>query len=495
MSGTKIFAMAAALLCAGLPAVAAAQSEGSAGIVTTVNGDATLIRAATAARPVSLQMRDEIFVRDRIHTQPHSLVRVLLGGKALITVRELSILTVTEEAGRVTVDLQSGKIGVAVVKGRMRPGEVIEIRSPNATAAVRGTVFVVEVDPIKAGDAAAATTTRVHLFHGALDVSAHLDPSKPTVRLAELQSVVVAGNALGSVRPISRDAVATLTADLKPKQMQTKDAPDEFKSPLMAREQGRAIQLATALLPPLPGGPPNQAVLQNVKGTVNGTVKGVTGLATNLTDVTAETLDRLMDTLGLGDTLVGGLVEGVGDTLQGTVGALGNTLTNTVGGVGNTLTNTVGGLGATVGGTVGGLGNTVGGLGGTSGGLGGAVSGLGGTSGGIGGTVGGIGGTVGGLGGTVGGISGGIGGTVGGIGGTVGGLGGTVGGIGGGIGGTIGGIGGTVGGLGGTVGGIGGGIGGTVGGIGGTVGGTVGGVGGTVGGVLGGLGGLLGGGR
>ena len=168
MSGTKIFAMAAALLCAGLPTMAAAQSEESAGIVTTVNGDATLLRAVAAARPVSLQMRDEIFVRDRIHTQQHSLVRVLLGGKALITVRELSVLTVTEEAGRVTVNLASGKIGVAVVKGRMRPGEVIEIRSPNATASVRGTVFVVEVDPVKAGVATPTTTTRVHLFHGAL---------------------------------------------------------------------------------------------------------------------------------------------------------------------------------------------------------------------------------------------------------------------------------------------------------------------------------------
>ena len=92
--------------------------------------------------------------------------------------RELSILTVTEEAGRVTVDLQSGKVGVAVVKARMRPGEIIEIRTPNATAAVRGTVFVVEVDPMQPGQAgsAPATTTRVHLFHGALDVSARLDP-------------------------------------------------------------------------------------------------------------------------------------------------------------------------------------------------------------------------------------------------------------------------------------------------------------------------------
>ncbi len=333
MSGTKIFAMAAALLCAGLPTVAAAQAEESAGVVTTINGDATLIRAVAAARPVSLKMRDEIFVRDRIHTQQHSLVRVLLGGKALITVRELSVLTVTEEAGRVTVDLVSGKIGVAVVKGRMRPGEVIEIRSPNATAAVRGTVFVVEVDAVKAGMTTPVTTTRIHLFHGALDVSAHLDPSQPAVRLAELQSVVVAGNTLGSVRPLTRDAVAALTADLKPKQVQSKDAPDEFKSGLMVREQGRAVQLATALLPPVPGGPPVQGALKNVKGTV----KGVTGAVNGITHATTETLERLMDTLGLGDTVVGGVVEGVDDVLTNTVGRVGDTLDKTVGGLGDAL--------------------------------------------------------------------------------------------------------------------------------------------------------------
>ncbi len=173
MSGKYAFAMGVVLLSAGLPVFASAESEESAGVVTTINGNATLTRAAKLAQPVSLRMRDEIFVRDRIHTQPHSLVRVLLGGKALITVRELSVLTVTEEANRVTVDLQSGKVGVAVVKGRMRPGEVIEIRSPNATASVRGTVFVVDVDPLPAGKSgAASTTTRVHLFQGALDVSA-----------------------------------------------------------------------------------------------------------------------------------------------------------------------------------------------------------------------------------------------------------------------------------------------------------------------------------
>jgi hypothetical protein len=462
MFRTKIFAMMAALTCMS-PVLASAQSDESAGVVTTVNGDATLTRAVAAAQPVSLRMRDEIFVRDRIQTRERSLVRVLLGGKALITVRELSVLTVTEEAGRVTVDLQSGKVGVAVVKARMRPGEIIEIRSPNATAAVRGTVFVVEVDPMQPGQAgsAPATTTRVHLFHGALDVSARLDPAQPTVRLAELQSVVVAGNSLGSVKPISKDAVAALTADLKPREVRTPDAPTDFTGGLVAREQGRAMMLATALLAPPPSAPVN-GTLKNVTGTVN----GVTGAVTNVTGATTEVLENLMDTLGL---------DAVGDTLGG-------------------LSNTVSGLTNAVGGTLDGLGGAVGGLvNGVGGGLGGAVAGVGGTvglGGAIGGTVGGLGGTVGGLGGTV----GGLGGTVGGVGGTVGGLGGTVGGLGGtvgGLGGTVGGLGGKVGGLGGTVGGLGG----TVGGLGGTVGGGGGTVGGVVGGLVGGLSGLLGGGH
>jgi hypothetical protein len=242
---------------------------------------------------------------------------------------------------------------------------------------VRGTVFVVEVDPMQAGQpgGAPATTTRVHLFHGALDVSARLDPGHATVRLAELQSVVVAGNALGPVKSISRDAVATLTADLKPQQVQTPNAPNEFTGGLVAREQDRAIMLASALLAPA----------------------STTGAVTSLTGTTAETLERLMDSLGL---------DGLGDTVSAlgdTVGALGNAM-NAVGGTANGLTSNLGGTVAGVG-----LGGTVGSLGGT---VGGTVGGLGGTAGGLGGTVGG---TVGSLGGTVGGTTGTVGGVVGGL--------------------------------------------------------------------------------
>ena len=229
---------------------------------------------------------------------------------------------------------------MAVVKSRMLPGEVIEVRSPNATAAVRGIVFVVEVDPVSAGQPSVAQiTTRAHLFHGALDVSARLDPARPTVRLAELQSVVVTGNALGAIQPISRDAVAALTADLKPRQIQAPDAPIDFTSGLMAREQGRAVALATQLLTPVPNNP------------VQGTLKTVKGTVTTVTGSTAQVLAQLMN--GLGDpagatTLVKGVGDTLGSTVNGTVGGLSQ-------GLGGALGGATGGLGVAGGGGLGGI--------------------------------------------------------------------------------------------------------------------------------------------
>jgi len=427
MRQVTCFMVAAVLVLSGLVRVAVADDQASAGVVAALNGEATVTRSAIP-RPIALHLRDDVFVRDQIRTEPRALVRVLLGGKALITMRELSVLTVTEEAGRVTVDLASGKIGVAVVKGRMQPGEIIQIRSPNAIASVRGTVFVVEVDPVQTGPSSAApvVTTRVHLLHGALDVSARHDAAQ-TVRLAERQSVVVSGNTLGSVQPISNDAVAGLTADLKPREMSQMEAPADFTGGLLAREQDRAVGLAAGFLGVVP---------PTLPAPLNPT-SGVDDNVANATSDVAGVLDQLMDGLGLNDPSVAGLVQELGVVAGTTVGGLGNT----VGAVGNTLGATIGGLGNTGGAAVTGLGgaggNTVGSVGGAVGGLGGTVAGLGG---GVGATVGGVGGTVGGLGVAVGGTGGGPGGAVGALGGTITGVSGAVSGTVGGVGGTVGGV-------------------------------------------------------
>jgi len=124
------------------PAFALAQTK--AGVVTTLQGSATAARTALP-QPVALKFKDDVFQNDRIVTGDQSIVRLLLGGKAVVTVRERSSLTITEVPGKSTIDLDVGKIAVAVAKEKMRPGESIEVKTPNAVAAVRGTAFIVEV--------------------------------------------------------------------------------------------------------------------------------------------------------------------------------------------------------------------------------------------------------------------------------------------------------------------------------------------------------------
>ena len=137
----------AALLLAMLSATDALAT--GAGVVTGVSGQVTVARATTPSLP--LKFKDEVFLRDRISTAEHSLARLLLDQKALLTVRELSELEITEEAGRSAVNLEAGKIAIGVARQRMRPGEVVEIRTQNAVAAIRGTVVVAENLPVPPG--------------------------------------------------------------------------------------------------------------------------------------------------------------------------------------------------------------------------------------------------------------------------------------------------------------------------------------------------------
>jgi len=232
--------MAIAGLIVGVPGYALGQGQPGVGVVTALVGEATVTRAAMAQGQV-LRKRDDVYPKDRITTKEHSLVHVLMGGKALLTVRELSVVTVTEESGRATVDLQSGKVGLAVVRERMRPGEIIEVITPHAVAAVRGTVLVVEVVPDADGGDRLGASTNVHLLHGKLDVSLRSNPGAAFVRLETLQSVTVSGNALGAVRPLSPMAAAAVTANLKTDQPAPTALPEKFQSALDERQQVLAV--------------------------------------------------------------------------------------------------------------------------------------------------------------------------------------------------------------------------------------------------------------
>jgi FecR-like protein len=234
------------------PVVASAQAS-RAGIVTTLEGSVTVTRVSIAPQP--LKFKDDVFVNDKITAGPRSLARMLLDGKAVVTVREQSTLTITEMPGKVTIDLHDGKIALAVAREKMKPGESIELRTPNAVAGVRGTVVVAEVKRASAqlGGALPAVVTAFSVLKGQveafqLDAITGAIVGNP-VPVGTLQQFRRAGFALHSVVNLTPEEVADVVAGLSGKPPHT----DDGSAKENAFNQG--LQLANvALLTGLPGG-------------------------------------------------------------------------------------------------------------------------------------------------------------------------------------------------------------------------------------------------
>ena len=197
------------LAIAACATVAWAQSA-RVGTVATVVGAATVARGVSQ-QPLTLRLRDDVFLHDRITTGERSFLRVLLGGKATVTARERSVLTIAEAPAVSTIGLASGGIAVAVSKDRMKPGETVEVRLPNALAVIRGTVVIAEVSPTRAGARSAVTILR-----GSVEVT-RLDPAgRPvgaSVRIGALERITVEGSgSLAAPERITADAAAGLYA-------------------------------------------------------------------------------------------------------------------------------------------------------------------------------------------------------------------------------------------------------------------------------------------
>ena len=206
-------ALALAVLAA---SPAPARASAGAGVATAVMGQVTVSHAASPA-PQPLRFKDEVFLRDRISTASQSLARLLLGKKALLTVRELSELQLTDQASNSIVQLLWGKVAIGVARQRMRPGEIVEIRTENAIAAIRGTVVIAET---LTPPGAAVPVSRVHVLSGYIDVTTPANPGAPPVRLVAPSSVTVTGNSIGV--PVRLDVIAraALLSDLRPNQPQ-----------------------------------------------------------------------------------------------------------------------------------------------------------------------------------------------------------------------------------------------------------------------------------
>src|SRR5437867_1626069 len=211
------------------PTLAWGQAE-KVGIVTTLEGNVTA-RRAVLPLPVPLKFKDDVFFRDTITTGDQSLARVLLGGKSIVTVRERSVVTITESPGRSFISLESGKIGLAVARERMAPGESVDVRTPNAVVVVRGTVIVAEVTcPVVRTEACPAAATNLFMLRGSGEVR-QLDPTTgvqigPPVTLNAMQQFKAAGTT-AQVTPISPSQVGQINAGLEGKGIQHKEAANQ----------------------------------------------------------------------------------------------------------------------------------------------------------------------------------------------------------------------------------------------------------------------------
>jgi len=203
-----------------------AETAPPAGVVTALSGTATVTRASAGA-PRALKFRDPVMLQDRIVTGEQSLARILLGGRAVITVRERSVVTITDSPRVSTVDVESGKIALAVAKERMRPGESIQLRTPNAVAGIRGTVVIAEVTR-RGGD----TSTRFTLLTGVIDV----------LRLNAERRPVGAASVLTPMQTISIDRVTSPVSPITRAEGEAVSA--GFRLPVKAQPKGGAEWVA-----------------------------------------------------------------------------------------------------------------------------------------------------------------------------------------------------------------------------------------------------------
>ncbi len=326
LSRVPLVMAAVGTVLAASPALA---QTGPAGIVTAVHGTATIARAANS-QTGPLRFKDDVFLHDRVTTGDRSLARILLGGRAVVTARERSTLTITAVPGAATLDLKSGRLLLAVAKGAMRPGESIDIKTRNAIIGIRGTVVVADFVPGKAHDGSGDATVFT-ILRGAVEVT-QIDPLAAhsvgiALRLGALQSVKLVGAGFPEVTTISAEQAKRMTQGFAVPVRLTPETSSKQVADMHAAQVERDLM---SLLAPAPT--PGSSLL---------TIKD------------GRSQDSSASTTASSGTSKGGVVSGVTGALSGVTGAATGTVsgvaTGTVSGVTGVVTGVSGVTGALVG--------------------------------------------------------------------------------------------------------------------------------------------------
>src|SRR5207249_4295966 len=213
------------------------------------------------------------------------------------------------------VGVQDGKLALSLAASLVRPGEVVEVRTPNAIVGIRGSFVVVEtrlVSGVRQTD-----VTAVHVSTPVI-VSSPIDP-KLSVAITSGQTVSVRGLGATIVMAPARaitpeETTAATRAGEVPLSASRPIAPTVDQTRALATGQlEQAVALADSLL--------------RVTGGVTGQVTGSAGATVRATG-------------GVGG-VTGSALPGATTTTQTAGGAVASTLSGTISGTTSTLTNAI----------------------------------------------------------------------------------------------------------------------------------------------------------
>jgi hypothetical protein len=305
-----------------LAASGALAQTAPAGIVTAVHGRATIARAANN-QSGPLRFKDDVFLYDRVTTGDRSLARILLGGRAVVTARERSTLTITAVPGAATLDLGSGRLLLAVAKGAMRPGESIDIKTRNAVIGIRGTVVVADFVPGDARDGSGDATVFT-ILRGAVEVT-QMDPRAAhsvgaPLRLGALQSVKLVGTRFPEVTTISAEQAKRMTQGFA---MPVRLTPEASSKPVADMHAAKVERELTGLLGTFtsPFSLPDGRFVDAKTGTSSGTSKG--GVVSGVTGTVSGVTGAVSGVTGAVPGVVPGTVSGVTGAAPGVTGVTG----------------------------------------------------------------------------------------------------------------------------------------------------------------------------